>query len=100
MSDRSTSCLRAWSTCWRFLPLVLNLELLIPGIVGNTFHAHRLRQVLPGRRLPDIAADKNRRVPEFLRYAWRQIDLTASPCRVDDRVSKRSQCQRIERWPK
>jgi hypothetical protein len=25
----------------RLLSLVLNLELLIPGIVGNTFHAHR-----------------------------------------------------------
>src|SRR5712691_1111844 len=55
----------------RCLALVFNLELLISGVAGNTFHAHRLCQVPPERRFADIAADKNRRVPEFLRDARR-----------------------------
>ena len=55
----------------RCLALVLNLELLISGVAGNTFHAHRLCQVPPERRFADIAADKNRRIPEFLRDARR-----------------------------
>src|SRR5712692_1607036 len=43
----------------RFLALIFNLELLISGVVGDTFHAHRFRQVLPKRRLPDVVADEN-----------------------------------------
>jgi hypothetical protein len=73
-------------------PVIFDLELAIPVLVGNTLHAHSLRQVLPKLRLAYIPADKNRRVPEFLRNPRRQIDLAASPCGMDHRVSKRSQC--------
>jgi hypothetical protein len=51
--------------------LVLNLELLIPVVVGNTFHAHRPCQVSAERRLADIAADKNAGAIEFLSNARR-----------------------------
>ena len=60
-----------------FVALVLNFKLLVPRRVGNTLNAHRLRQVFPETRLLDIAADKNRRVPKFLRNARRQINLAA-----------------------
>src|SRR6266404_2961385 len=81
----------------RFVTLILNLELLISGVVGNSFHGHRFPKVPAKRRLADITADKNRRVPEFLCDARRQIDFAASPGGVDHCVSQRSQGQRIER---
>jgi len=34
------------------MPVISNLELLIPALLGNTLHAHRLRQVLPKSRFP------------------------------------------------
>lgn len=73
----------------------ISLELLVPGLVGHAFHTHRLRQILSKPRIPDFAAYVNRSVPEFLRNARRQIDLAATPCGMDYRVSKWGQCQRV-----
>jgi hypothetical protein len=60
------------------LALVFNLELLIPGLVGNTFDAHRLARSCE-TATPDIVTDKHARVVKLLRDARRQIDLAAAP---------------------
>jgi hypothetical protein len=54
-------------------------ELLVPRLVRDTFHAHRLRQVPSKPRVADLAAHIDWCLPEFLRDARRQIDLAATP---------------------
>ena len=79
------------------LALVINLELLISGRVGNRFYAQCLCRVPAKLRLFDIAANKYARVVKFLGNARRQIDFAAAPGGMYHCVSQRSQGQRIER---
>jgi hypothetical protein len=62
-----------------FLPLVLKVQVFMPGLFRDLIEPHDLRQILAERRRRRRHTRNHARLEKFLRNAWRQIDLAASP---------------------
>jgi hypothetical protein len=75
--------------------LISDLEFCFSSFFRHSFHSQRLSQIFSKWRREWRRTRYNRRL-EFFRDARRQVDLAATPGRMHDCVSQRSQRQWIQ----
>jgi hypothetical protein len=79
-----------------YLPLISKVQLLTLRFIRNLFHAQRSGQILSERQRRRRDTANHRRLVKLLCNAWRQVDLAATPRRMDRCVSEWGQREWIE----